>query len=300
MNTLLVWWHPPVAPLVPCRQHRNGGHSPHLLLLGATNGGFVLSREEEIYSSDNKGFEIWTQSCHPHQHLNSSFSLGVGPSPSRFGLTVMRSGGGGINCQDCGNQAKKDCAHLRCRTCCKSRGFQCQTHVKSTWVPASKRRERQHQLLQQQQHHTSKRIRDTHATAPCIPSPITTTGLEVGQFPAEVKSAAVFQCVRVNAMDSPEEQYAYQTAVNIGGHVFKGILYDQGPGPGPEINIDGGATATQSQRCSSAGAEPRPQQFNLITASTTSSNPFDPSLFPLPLPLNTFMPGTQFFPPPRS
>lgn len=56
-------------------------------------------------------------------------------------------GGGGMNCQDCGNQAKKDCSHLRCRTCCKSRGFQCQTHVKSTWVPAAKRRERQQQLL---------------------------------------------------------------------------------------------------------------------------------------------------------
>ncbi|XLT29477.1 hypothetical protein HN873_060769, partial [Arachis hypogaea] len=52
------------------------------------------------------------------------------------------SGAGGISCQDCGNQAKKDCPHMRCRTCCKSRGFYCQTHVKSTWVPASKRRER--------------------------------------------------------------------------------------------------------------------------------------------------------------
>ncbi|RYR10842.1 hypothetical protein Ahy_B05g079316 [Arachis hypogaea] len=42
---------------------------------------------------------------------------------------------------------------MRCRTCCKSRGFDCQTHVKSTSVPASKRRERQQQLasIQQQQ-----------------------------------------------------------------------------------------------------------------------------------------------------
>ncbi|KAJ0629727.1 putative transcription factor STY-LRP1 family [Helianthus annuus] len=46
------------------------------------------------------------------------------------------SSSGGVSCQDCGNQAKKDCPHFRCRTCCKSRGFQCQTHVKSTWVPA--------------------------------------------------------------------------------------------------------------------------------------------------------------------
>ena len=51
-----------------------------------------------------------------------------------------------MNCQDCGNQAKKDFPYMRCRTCCKSRGFDYQTHVKSTWVPAAKRRERQAQL----------------------------------------------------------------------------------------------------------------------------------------------------------
>jgi len=32
----------------------------------------------------------------------------------RFG--IMRRNGG-MNCQDCGNQAKKNCIHLRCRTC---------------------------------------------------------------------------------------------------------------------------------------------------------------------------------------
>ncbi|KVD98084.1 Lateral Root Primordium type 1, C-terminal, partial [Cynara cardunculus var. scolymus] len=43
-------------------------------------------------------------------------------------------------------------------------------------------------------------------------------GLEVGHFPAEVNSPAVFRCVRVSAMDEAEEQLAYQTALNIGGH----------------------------------------------------------------------------------
>lgn len=52
-------------------------------------------------------------------------------------------GHGSTACQECGNQAKKDCSFQRCRTCCKSRDFDCATHVKSTWVPASKRRERQ-------------------------------------------------------------------------------------------------------------------------------------------------------------
>ena len=119
-----------------------------------------LYRNEEFY---NKGFEIWPQYYYQQQNVNN-YSFGAGPSrrTSGFnlsdesssrsaGFTVMRQGG--MNCQDCGNQAKKDCPHLRCRTCCKSRGFQCQTHVKSTWVPAAKRRERQQQLsaLQQQQ-----------------------------------------------------------------------------------------------------------------------------------------------------
>lgn len=54
--------------------------------------------------------------------------------------------------------------------------------------------------------------------------------MELSQFPSEVNSPAVFRCVKVNAMDEEDEdQLAYQTAVNIGGHVFKGILYDQGP-----------------------------------------------------------------------
>lgn len=50
---------------------------------------------------------------------------------------------GSTACQECGNAAKRDCQYTRCRTCCKSRGFPCSTHVKSTWVPAAKRRARQ-------------------------------------------------------------------------------------------------------------------------------------------------------------
>lgn len=93
-------------------------------------------------------------------------------------------------------------------------------------------------------------------------------------------------------MDDADDQLAYQTAVNIGGHVFKGILYDQGPDA--RYNTGG--------ESSSGGA----QQPNLITAATTStSNPvaggalLDPSSI-YPAPLNAFIAGTQFFPPPRS
>lgn len=164
-----------------------------------------LYRNEEIY---NKGFELWQQYCHQRLHqpqnivFSSSATFGVS-TPSgrtynlsdescRSGFTVMRQGGGGggMNCQDCGNQAKKDCIHMRCRTCCKSRGFPCPTHVKSTWVPAAKRRERQLQLAafqqqqqqqqqQQEQQHQQQQIRGENQKRqrenPVAPALATTT-----------------------------------------------------------------------------------------------------------------------------
>ncbi|KAL5785670.1 hypothetical protein ACOSQ2_008062 [Xanthoceras sorbifolium] len=110
--------------------------------------------------------------------------LGIGPnrtsinvpdvSPSSRSTFMMirsgRGGGGrGISCQDCGNEAKKDCSHMRCRTCCKSQGFDCPTHVKSTWVPASKRCEQQQQQLQLQLgggENKPKRPRELNRTSP--------------------------------------------------------------------------------------------------------------------------------------
>lgn len=187
---------------------------------------------------DRIPFELWNQ----HQNamlLQPAVGTGGGVGSSgvmsaneeRSGDFLMMSssssagGSGIINCEDCGNQAKKDCTHRRCRTCCTSRGFECQTHVKSTWVSASKRRQRQQQQQQepQLQQHTDipKRPRQNHPNS-------SVSGF--GNFPAEVRSPAVFNCVRVSSIDDlGEDQFAYQTAVSIGGHVFKGILYDQGP-----------------------------------------------------------------------
>ncbi|KAI3451017.1 hypothetical protein Pfo_007682 [Paulownia fortunei] len=312
---------------------------------------WFLFRNEEI---PYRGFELWQpqpQHHHHHHHQEENFlqrggsnplqdlyasagGLAVGPSRGsgfnisdespRSGFMMMRSsGGGGISCQDCGNQAKKDCVHMRCRTCCKSRGFQCQTHVKSTWVPAAKRRERQQQLaaLQQDQQQetqpqthreSGKRQRGENPSASnslvCTRIPTSTSGLELGNFPSEVSSQAVFRCVRVSAIDDAEDQYAYQTAVNISGHVFKGILYDQGT----ESQYMAAGETSSGGGSVSAGV----QQLNLITGTSAtatsapdtaaaggggggSASPFlDPSLYPAPI--NSFMAGTQFFPPPRS
>ncbi|KAK2392598.1 protein EXPRESSION OF TERPENOIDS [Trifolium repens] len=201
----------------------------------------------------------------------------------------MRRSGGGMNCQDCGNQAKKDCTHLRCRTCCKSRGFHCQTHVKSTWVPASKRRERQQQHhLSMLQHFHRPKLRHSHTHQQ-------QQGFELGQFPPEVSSPGVtFKCVRVSSLDGPDhDQCAYQTAVNIGGHVFKGILYDQGPSSLYTAPIHEGSSGGVHHH--------QPQQLDFLTAATTATTTtgisFDPSLYSAPL--NAFMAaaGTQFFHP---
>ncbi|XP_019174184.1 PREDICTED: protein SHI RELATED SEQUENCE 1-like [Ipomoea nil] len=247
---------------------------------------------------------------------NQSGGGGYSFRSSSSGFRVMRpsggtsgsggGGGAGLNCQDCGNQAKKDCTHMRCRTCCKSRGFQCQTHVKSTWVPAAKRRERQQHLAslqqqQQQQQNLSlrggsaaadnpKRLRESPSSLVCTRLPTTSSGLEVGtHYPAEVNSPAVFRCVKVSAMDDEVDQYAYQTAVSIGGHVFKGILYDQGP-------------ESRYNSSSVAGEGSSSQPLNLISGATATHHQapitmLDPSLYPTPL--NLIMAGTQFFPPPR-
>ncbi|KAF8050526.1 hypothetical protein N665_1946s0005 [Sinapis alba] len=291
--------------------------------------------------------ELWQnhnqqQTMFQHQQrldlYSSAAGLGVGPSNhSQFdisgensnsaagraaALMMMRSGGSGgggngASCQDCGNQAKKDCAHVRCRTCCKSRGFDCPTHVRSTWVSAAKRRERQQHQLSPQPSGVPKRQREnlpaTSSALVCthIP-PHNASGLEVGDFPAEVSSPAVFRCVRVSSMEDGEEEFAYQTAVSIGGHIFKGVLYDKGPG-----SSSGSYNVTATGESSSGGGVVG-HQLNLITAGSvtvataSSSTPNagcigsssaaaynDPAAL-YPTPINTFMAGTQFFPNPRS
>ncbi|KAJ0240761.1 hypothetical protein HA466_0223430 [Hirschfeldia incana] len=162
-----------------------------------------------------------------------------------------------ISCRDCGNQAKKDCTHMRCRTCCKSRGFDCSTHVRSTWIPVARRRERQ------QQFHMSTSgggggSGGTNISKPTLPGtsssrlPSDSAGLETGKasFPPEVSSDALFRCVKMSGVDEGGDgQYAYQTTVNIGGHLFKGLLYDQGP----ESSYMSGGSGGSDHHSSSAG-----------------------------------------------
>ncbi|XP_010526780.1 PREDICTED: protein SHI RELATED SEQUENCE 2-like isoform X1 [Tarenaya hassleriana] len=203
-----------------------------------------------------------------------------------------------ISCRDCGNQAKKGCAHMRCRTCCKSRGFDCATHVRSTWIPVAKRRERQQQTM----------ATEGGANIPKRPRDASSTGaLDMGEpsFPAEVNSEAVFRCVRMSGVDDENGQYAYQTMMNINGHVFKGILYDQGPQSSHNISCGSGGSDHQS---SSAGIGAGGNPFNPAAAAAGassshavaggSSSPMfvDPSAYYGSSNLSMFMPaGTQFY-----
>ncbi|KAF0903699.1 hypothetical protein E2562_029071 [Oryza meyeriana var. granulata] len=173
------------------------------MAMGVLIGGEIEDEEQLVvlHSSGGGGGGIGFQLWHPHQqaaaaaaaapHTSQFFSSGVatgvvlGFSSHDGGGGMGGPGGGGgagggragTSCQDCGNNAKKDCSHLRCRTCCRSRGFSCPTHVKSTWLSVE----------------------------------------------------TVFRCVRIGPVDEPDAEFAYQTAVSIGGHTFKGILRDHGP-----------------------------------------------------------------------
>lgn len=124
-------------------------------------------------------------------------------------------------------------------------------------------------------------------------------GLETSHLPPEISLPAVFRCMRVSSIDDEEEEYAYQTAVSIGGHVFKGILYDQGP-------------SDHHRYSSSLTAETSQHHLNLLdstatTTAVTAVNSNNGSIDPSSLytaaaaPFNAFVAaGTPFFASPRS
>ncbi|KAA8550162.1 hypothetical protein F0562_001822 [Nyssa sinensis] len=203
--------------------------------------------------SRGSGIQLWQNQQSQHSNYLKKPMILDHNTPANL-LQSGGGGGGGVGgsassmattCQDCGNQAKKDCSHRRCRTCCKSRGFDCSTHVKSTWVPAARRRERQlmsaataaagssgstsgakkPRLSQTTTSHTST-SNTTQRSFDTSSSHQDASFKEA--LPGQVRAPAVFKCVRVTAVDDGEDEYAYQAVVKIGGHVFKGFLYDQG------------------------------------------------------------------------
>ncbi|XP_027355412.1 protein SHI RELATED SEQUENCE 3 [Abrus precatorius] len=184
----------------------------------------------------------------------------------------------GSKCHDCGNQAKKDCAYSRCRTCCKNKGFECQTHIRSTWIPVDRRRHRVEQPPDIPKRHKQSSY----------------SSLEEFKFPAVMSSMALFSCVRVRSMDDTVNEIAYQTSVNIGGHVFSGLLYDQGPEQSFNARGD---------------MDPLDQQHNLNLSSDGASATMAPLSAPAthelflppshPFPLASFRPGMTYLSHPK-
>ncbi|GAB2227356.1 hypothetical protein Droror1_Dr00009174 [Drosera rotundifolia] len=285
-------------------------------------------QQDHIHHQDHHHHQQQQHQQQRAQNLYAS-SVGLGVRSTNMTASVMMGNGGvGVtSCQDCGNQAKKDCAHMRCRACCKSRGFQCATHVKSTWIPVAKRRERIQQLSSLQQQHlhdgggvgseANKRLRSENSASRLMSL---AQGMESGDFPSEASSPALFRCVKVSSMEEGEDHYAYQTAINIGGHVFKGILYDQGPegsyaagsgggdgesssgtggAPSPLNLIPDGSAAPDAAARSTATATTSSNAVKSMTMATSAMAFLDPTLYQQSGLGSYLVAGAQFFPSPR-
>ncbi|KZV51714.1 protein LATERAL ROOT PRIMORDIUM 1, partial [Dorcoceras hygrometricum] len=253
--------------------------SPRLAQMSAAAADETTPRTSCNRSGSGGGIQLWQQQLQGEKSA-SQMKKPMIPDQTMMLRSGSSSGGniggpslliGATSCQDCGNQAKKDCTFRRCRSCCKSRGYDCTTHVKSTWVPAVYRRERKLTAAAGSSQSTSgaKKPRLGGASQTTTTgSPTTTSNTSPPRsfdtssshqdasfkdsLPGQVRAPAVFKCVRVTALDDGEDEFAYQAVVRIGGHVFKGFLYDQGRDCGfsnmSELHSEGGTAGGSDGR----------------------------------------------------
>ncbi|KAF8117373.1 hypothetical protein N665_0011s0091 [Sinapis alba] len=137
-------------------------------------------------------------------------------------------------CRDCGNRAKKECLFERCRTCCKSRGYNCATHVKSTWVPSSSSSHHHQHSSSSSSDRNKKKLKIDPSDKPSVLIvPTTTSRRQETRFkeglPGKIEAPAVFKRTRVTAISNEEQsEIGYQATVTINGHVFRGFLHYHG------------------------------------------------------------------------
>jgi LRP1 type putative zinc finger protein len=137
-----------------------------------------------------------------------------------------------------------------------------------------------------------------HCTVQHADEAVVFVGEGDGRFPPELSLEAVFRCVRIGPVDEPDAEFAYQTAVSIGGHTFKGILRDHGPaeeaaGQLPPTSAEyHQLTGGGREGSSPAGSSEAVGGGHGTTAATSAAVLMDP----YPTPIGAFAAGTQFFP----
>ena len=111
-------------------------------------------QSNEVQENPNNNSNFWNlRMCPEVVNLPKKGVISDDENHNHSKMVMMESEENGVYgseyrvCQDCGNRAKKDCVFRRCRTCCKGRGYDCSTHLKSTWIPSTRRREREVEML---------------------------------------------------------------------------------------------------------------------------------------------------------
>lgn len=248
-------------------------------------------QSNEVQENPNNNSNFWNlRMCPEVVNLPKKGVISDDENHNHSKMVMMESEENGVYgseyrvCQDCGNRAKKDCVFRRCRTCCKGRGYDCSTHLKSTWIPSTRRREREVEMLvggggggggdgegcsgvkrqkgllgSSQNAAATSHSSNSNGTTPksfATSSCHQDAGFKEG-LPGQVHAPAVFRCHRVTAIGNGEDEFAYLATVHISGHVFKGFLYDHGvDGKNPmpcvsELQLGNNCSAKNGE-CSSA------------------------------------------------
>lgn len=98
-------------------------------------------------------------------------------------------------------------------------------------------------------------------------------------FPTEVSGEATFKRIQVSTSveeNTVVEQFAYQTSINVRGHVFKGILYNQGPSH-PMVNPSDMNVHDGDQQISRINI---PSNFQPVNTPRPSASSIPPSYSP--------------------
>ncbi|XP_031379828.1 protein SHI RELATED SEQUENCE 5-like [Punica granatum] len=182
-------------------------------------------------------------------------------------IRARRSG----RCEECDGQAKRECPHKMCRTPCNT----------PNWlISRSSAAEDPRRLHLPLPLHGSFSFSISHQNPKRSREVAGGNNIDDNAFPAEVSSMALFRCVRVSSFEEPE-QLAYQTSVRIGGHVFKGILYDDGPDL-PVISWSNSGRDPPNASSSSVTRLVSPLSFPPLVAAFSSERPPSALVFPPP------------------